>query len=114
MIVQFVRIGEELASHDSRTLEVVLERAAVLHVHVIDADGKPVTGRIWLHMGVSQGFGRLRTMGTQVDLDENGYVAYTKIAPGEYSLTVGVGNSRSESQTVDVGAGETTVRFTLR
>ncbi|MHC4224398.1 MAG: MSCRAMM family protein [Planctomycetota bacterium] len=112
-VMEFLDLGE-LASHDSRALEVVLERASVLHLHVTGADGKPVTGRIWLRMGVSQGVGEMRTLGTQVDLDENGYVAYTKIAPGEYSLSVSREGAQSEEQTVEVGRGETTVRFTLR
>jgi hypothetical protein len=65
-------------------------------------------------MGVSQGIRKMRTVGTQVDLDEKGYVAYTKIARGEYSLSVGGEDGRSEAQTIEVGSGETTVRFTLR
>jgi hypothetical protein len=112
-VMEFLDLGE-LASHDRRALEVVLERASVLHVHVTDADGRPVTGRIWLRMGVSQGIRKMRTVGTQVDLDEKGYVAYTKIARGEYSLSVGGEDGRSEAQTIEVGSGETTVRFTLR
>jgi len=112
-VMEFLDLGE-LATHDSRALEVVLERASVLHVHVTDSDGKPVTGRIWLRMGVSRGVGKVRTVGTQVDLDEKGYVAYTKIAPGEYSLSVDFEGRSSEEQAVEVGTGETTIRLTLR
>ncbi|MHC4165082.1 MAG: hypothetical protein ACYSUM_23460, partial [Planctomycetota bacterium] len=61
-----------------RPLDVALRPAAILHIYVTDAGGRPLAGRFRLSVIWSQG-DRFRVQTAHVVTDEKGYARYSKI-----------------------------------
>ncbi len=103
--------GEVELGTEARTLDLELDPAATLQLHVTDRVGSPVVGRIFL--GIN-GRGEKKTeFGTNLDADAEGHAIYKQIVPGSYVLIVsqgGVGEAKVETVIL---AGENLVRVRL-
>ena len=100
------------------SLDLALKPAAVLHIDIRDARGHPVVGRVGFCItDPSPGVWHVGRVHSHVLFtDGTGRVTYRQLAPGAYDLFVFNAQKvglRSESQRVEVRAGENTVRFQL-
>jgi protocatechuate 3,4-dioxygenase beta subunit len=107
----FIKPGA-VATGETISLDIPLRQAGTLHIHVVDGSGQPVMGRIWFHVLARSAKGT-STLGTEVDLDGDGHAIYRGLAPGLHDLMVSTADARSETKSVHVRPGETTVRFEL-
>ena len=83
-------IGDSVSidvDHTSQERRFSLTRLGELRGRVIDEDGKPVAS---LHIGL------LPATSTQVETDEDGYFAATKLRPGRYVVRIGPEHSSPE------------------
>ncbi|MHC4137080.1 MAG: MSCRAMM family protein, partial [Planctomycetota bacterium] len=103
----------ELKAGETRHVDVALRPAAILHIYVTDAGGRPVAGRFRLSVIWSQG-DRFRVQTAHVVTDEKGYARYSKIGPGTYRLSIMGARGRGHSARVEIVPGDNTVRFQLR
>ncbi|MFI5401989.1 MAG: sigma-70 family RNA polymerase sigma factor [Planctomycetota bacterium] len=96
---------------EARTLDIDLDPAATLRLHVLDRTGAPVSGKVSL---VIVGRGENKTdMGAELTADAHGHAVYRQIVPGSYHLLVsqpGAGEAKVES---DIAPGENVVRVRL-
>ncbi|MHC4550871.1 MAG: sigma-70 family RNA polymerase sigma factor [Planctomycetota bacterium] len=110
--LRFVDVGEFVAG-ETRTLDVALHPAAVLHLYVTDEEGRPVMGKLFLRR-VSHRDPSGTSISSSVMTDADGHAVYRMIRPGTYDLSVRQDDLRSPAHKLDIRAGETTVRFQLR
>ncbi|HEX5010427.1 MAG TPA: carboxypeptidase-like regulatory domain-containing protein [Planctomycetota bacterium] len=91
-----------------RELEVRLAREAVLEVHVVDGDGKPLRG-VRLECGETRPLRWRSSTGTAIETDEAGVGRIERLAPGEHFLTVASDSDRArwESSGIVLVTGET-------
>ncbi len=95
---------------EPRTLDIELDPAATMRLHVTDRAGAPVRGKISL---VIVGRDNTTDRGTEVSADADGQAVYRQIMPGSYHLLVsqtGVGEAKVETVIL---AGENIVRVRL-
>ncbi|MHC4816473.1 MAG: carboxypeptidase-like regulatory domain-containing protein, partial [Planctomycetota bacterium] len=103
----------ELKAGETRSLDVSLRPAAILHIHVTDTEGHPLTGRFQIIVSRLQD-DRVRIQTTHVATDEKGYARYSRIAPGTYHLSLTRAGWEGETARVEIVPGDNTVRFRLR
>ncbi len=102
----------EVVAGEERTLDITLQPAATLHLRVTDAQGRPVTGRIFLGMSPA-GKGEGTRVGTSVTADELGRATYRQIVPGPYELRFKVRERGECKVRVEILPGENTVEARL-
>jgi len=102
----------ELAAGETRYLDVALRPAAILHIYVTDAGGRPVSGKFRLSISRSRG-DRFRVQTAHVVTDEKGYARYSRIGPGTYLLSIAGAGGRGQGARVEIAPGDNTVRLQL-
>jgi uncharacterized surface anchored protein len=96
---------------EATTRDVALKPAAVLHLRVTDAQGRPAVGQVVFGIfGLDEGGTRV---GTGVTVDERGEATYRRILPGRYKLTVTREGARAEVET-EIRPGENRLDFVLK
>ena len=93
---------------ETKTLDLEMDPAETLHLHVTDRAGHAVVGRLFLGMFLLGE--KPANNGTYVEADAQGDAVYKQIVPGRYTLTVsqaGVGEVKIE---VEITSGENFVR----
>jgi RNA polymerase sigma factor (sigma-70 family) len=107
----FVDAGD-LTFRKTKTLDVALHPAAVLHLYVTDEEGQAVTGKLFLSMFNNKDPSG-PTVSSSVMTDMDGHAVYRLIRPGIYDLSVRYEGSRSPAQKFEIRAGENTAHFQI-
>lgn len=90
-------------------LDVALEPAAILHVRVLDAAGRPVQGSVFLVIRRAGG----ESPGARLEMDEQGRATYRRIVPGSYEFRTSVRGLGEAHVRADILPGENAIELRL-
>jgi RNA polymerase sigma-70 factor (ECF subfamily) len=102
----------EVVAGEERTLDITLQPAAILHLRVTDAQGRPVIGRVLLGIRPVRKDEGTR-VGTSVTADELGRATYRQIVPGSFELRFQARERGECKVRIEILPGENTVEVRL-
>jgi 5-hydroxyisourate hydrolase-like protein (transthyretin family) len=97
-----------IAAGKTRSHDIVLKPAAILHVYLHNLSDKPVVGQARIRATGAAGW-----MSHGCFTDESGHYVCRKLMPGTYTMWAVVGKAQSEKQSVEIKPGENTVHFQM-